>query len=159
MSDIVVGVVLDGALVTLIAPVAILGAAGRIIKTPGVIGSLQRLSASLPAAMFERSPAGLKPYSVGQRLGGFAIKGLEYSLAGIACGLVGQSLANGLIMAQRAIGGGADVHEDLPPIFKTSLVWGLFMGVSSNSRYQVRDPFSPDGGALRAVLMCARFLG
>lgn len=26
----------------------------------------------------------------------------------------------------------------MPPLFKTALVWGLFMGVSSNLRYQVR---------------------
>ncbi len=25
----------------------------------------------------------------------------------------------------------------VPPLFKTALVWGLFMGVSSNLRYQV----------------------
>lgn len=25
----------------------------------------------------------------------------------------------------------------MPPLFKTALVWGLFMGVSSNLRYQV----------------------
>lgn len=26
----------------------------------------------------------------------------------------------------------------VPPLVKTALVWGLFMGVSSNLRYQVR---------------------
>jgi hypothetical protein len=33
-------------------------------------------------------------------------------------------------------------HEDdvpVPPLFKTALVWGLFMGVSSNIRYQVNQ--------------------
>jgi hypothetical protein len=25
----------------------------------------------------------------------------------------------------------------VPPLFKTALVWGLFMGVSSNTRYQI----------------------
>lgn len=137
VSDIVVGVVLDGALVSLIAPVAVLGAAGRIIKTPGVIGSLQRLSASLPSAFFEKNVPGLREYSVGQRFQGFFIKGLEYSLAGIACGLVGQGAANGMIMLQRKLAGGATgAAEDLPPVFETALVWGAFMGVSSNSRYQ-----------------------
>lgn len=28
----------------------------------------------------------------------------------------------------------------VPPLFKTALVWGLFMGVSSNVRYQVGQP-------------------
>ncbi len=31
----------------------------------------------------------------------------------------------------------------VPPLFKTALVWGLFMGVSSNTRYQVRCPAVP----------------
>jgi hypothetical protein len=34
--------------------------------------------------------------------------------------------------------GGAEEHDaPMPPVLKTALVWGLFMGVSSNLRYQV----------------------
>lgn len=33
---------------------------------------------------------------------------------------------------------GTSEHDvAVPPLFKTALVWGLFMGVSSNLRYQV----------------------
>lgn len=34
--------------------------------------------------------------------------------------------------------GTAENAVAVPPLFKTALVWGLFMGVSANLRYQVR---------------------
>ncbi len=40
---------------------------------------------------------GVKVYSVGQRFGCIIVKFLEYSLAGISCGLVGQGVCNGLM--------------------------------------------------------------
>ena len=94
----------------------------------------------------------------------------EYSLAGMGCGLVGQSAANGLMAAKREFserraasaekaGGGKErqqkrpavVHLTPPPVGMTALTWGLFMGVSSNVRYQIVY------GLERAVDMTVRF--
>lgn len=38
---------------------------------------------------------------------------------------------------RRQIHGEKEDDVAVPPLFKTALVWGLFMGVSSNLRYQV----------------------
>ena len=49
--------------------------------------------------------------------------------------------------------GTAENAVAVPPLFKTALVWGLFMGVSSNLRYQVRGGVNSRmcGGVERTV--------
>lgn len=39
---------------------------------------------------------------------------------------------------RRQMHGASEDDVPVPPLLKTALVWGLFMGVSSNLRYQVR---------------------
>ena len=64
--------------------------------------------------------------------------GLEYSLAGMICGFIGQGVANTLMLARRHYAGGAGEGDvPVPPLVRTSLVWGMFMGLSSNIRYQI----------------------
>ena len=83
----------------------------------------------------------------------------------LACGLVGQSMANTTMIAKRAytkskqaggeaMEGGSDAADGVadvlgselpaaldevpvPPLFRTACVWALFMGLSSNTRYQI----------------------
>lgn len=135
MSDIVVGIVLDAVLVTLLAPRAVVGAHRKSQSMTGILGKLKRLSDKVPSAVFAKSQPGMAPYTVGDRALGFVVKGLEYALAGTLCGLIGQGATNGIIMAKRALLG--EEQGEMPDIVKTSLVWGLFMGVSSNYRYQI----------------------
>ena len=204
LSDLLVGIVLDVALVTLLAPVAAAGApaAGKaamaaqtaLAKTKGVAGVSQRLaawSATLPAAVFERSIPGVREYSLGLRAQAFLFKGIQvrmpfaaharltrphahthmhtcthprvgahahthiltlpllplpsrvfffgaqYGAVGFVCGLAGQSLANAAILAKRSVLGASAASVAVPPLFRTGCVWALFMGVSSNTRYQL----------------------
>ena len=96
----------------------------------------QRLCDKAPAAFFEKSIPGERTFGALSRFGCLGVKFLEYSLGGMVCGLVGQSIANGAMMARRAHNPDGDYTVDPPPILKTALVWGLFMGASSNLRYQ-----------------------
>ena len=132
LSDLLVGLVLDVVLVSLLAPVAVKGR-GR----PKQTGWLKRRLAALPSAVFEAStPA--RPYSTAARVGCLGVKAVEYGVAGTICGILGQGLANGLMQVKRRCQGGArDGDVELPPVVGTGLVWGLFMGVSSNVRYQI----------------------
>jgi uncharacterized protein YmfQ (DUF2313 family) len=57
--------------------------------------------------------------------------------AGIVCGFIGQGIANSLMRLKRHYGTTSEHDVAVPPLMRTALVWGLFMGVSSNSRYQV----------------------
>lgn len=162
LSDLVVGCVLDVVLVTLMAPAAQIGRGKRAsasavapsnFLSSKVVEPLRRAAARVPSAVLEANVPGSKPYTASQRAGCLAVKFGEYSLAGMGCGLVGQSVANAMMAAKRALSErnkGRDpnskgkknkqpeiVHLTPPPVGMTALTWGLFMGVSSNVRYQI----------------------
>ncbi|GIL81612.1 hypothetical protein Vretimale_1224 [Volvox reticuliferus] len=134
LSDLLVGLVLDVVLVSLMAPAAVLGGVSRAAMTNS---PLKKWLATIPSAVFEASVPGVKTYSLAQRVACLGVKFLEYSLAGICCGLIGQGLANSLMTLRRQMHGTKEEDVPVPPLFKTALVWGLFMGVSSNTRYQI----------------------
>jgi hypothetical protein len=131
LSDMAVGLVMDVVLVSLLAPVAVAGRK-RVVPT----GRLRQWSANLPSAMFEKSRPDRK-YTVNDRLGCYVARGLEYALAGMACGLVGQGIASGLMTMKRQYLGATEEDVEVPPVVKSALVWGLFMGASANTRYQI----------------------
>lgn len=130
LSDMLVGLVMDVVLVSLLAPVAV---AGRKRSVP--TGKLRQWSSQLPSAVFEKSVD--KKYTVGDRVGCYIARGLEYALAGIACGFVGQGIASGLMTAKRQYLGSKEGDVEVPPVFESALVWGAFMGLSANTRYQI----------------------
>lgn len=94
LSDMIVGLVLDVALVSLLAPVAIVGAKPLSASKTG----LSKYIARLPNAMFEANVKGIREYTLSQRIISFFYKGLQYSVVGSACGLIGQGLANSFMM-------------------------------------------------------------
>ncbi len=62
---------------------------------PAAAAGVKKLLARLPSAVFERS--GVRKFTALDRLGCYLIRGAEYSLAGIACGFVGQGAASGMM--------------------------------------------------------------
>jgi len=90
----IVGLVLDVALVSLLAPVAIIGARPASATKRGV----QKYIARLPNAIFEANVKGVREYTLTQRVVSFFYKGLQYSIVGFACGLGGQALANSFML-------------------------------------------------------------
>ena len=62
--------------------------------------ALTKMLAKIPSAVFAPSVAGQASYSLAQRLSCLLIKFCEYSLAGMACGLVGQAIANAAMEAK-----------------------------------------------------------
>ncbi|CAI0471184.1 unnamed protein product [Linum tenue] len=62
--------------------------------------------------------------------------GVVYGAVGFSCGIVGQGIANLIMTAKRSI---KKSEEDVPvpPLVKSAALWGVFMAVSSNTRYQV----------------------
>ena len=130
LSDMLVGLVMDVVLVSLLAPVAVPGK-----KRPMPSGKLRQWSSQLPSAVFEKSVD--KKYTVGDRVGCYVARGLEYALAGMACGFVGQGIASGLMTMKRQYLGSKEGDVEVPPVFESALVWGAFMGLSANTRYQI----------------------
>ncbi|KAL3530438.1 hypothetical protein ACH5RR_009760 [Cinchona calisaya] len=131
-ADLLVGVVVDIALVGMLAPYARIGK--RSISS-GLLGRLQLATASLPSSVFEAERPGCK-FSVQQRIASYFYKGVLYGAVGFGCGLIGQGIANLIMTAKRNI---KKSEEDIPvpPLVKSAALWGVFLAVSSNTRYQI----------------------
>ncbi|KAL5728211.1 hypothetical protein ACHQM5_001323 [Ranunculus cassubicifolius] len=96
-ADLLVGVVVDIALVGLLAPCVRFG---QPSISKGFLGSIQRSSLALPNSVFEAETPGCR-YSVQQRIATYFYKGVLYGSIGFGCGLIGQGIANAIMTAKR----------------------------------------------------------
>ncbi|KAL6639581.1 hypothetical protein ACP70R_023311 [Stipagrostis hirtigluma subsp. patula] len=131
-ADMLVGVVVNVALVGMLAPYARFG--GRS-ASEGLLGRVRHAYDALPSSVFEAERPGYR-FSVQQRIGTYFFKGILYASVGFFCGLVGQGIANLIMTAKRSVKK-SDDDVPVPPLLKTSALWGAFLGVSSNTRYQI----------------------
>ncbi|XP_043719309.1 protein RETICULATA, chloroplastic-like [Telopea speciosissima] len=131
-ADLLVGVVVDIALVAMLAPYARFG---QPTASKGLLGHLQRASGALPSSVFEAERPGCR-FTIQQRIATYFYKGVLYGAVGFTCGIIGQGIANLIMTAKRSI---KKSEEDIPvpPLVKSAVLWGIFLGVSSNTRYQI----------------------
>ncbi|KAL5580222.1 hypothetical protein UlMin_012664 [Ulmus minor] len=131
-ADLLVGVVVDIALVGMLAPYARIG---QTSVSKGLFGRLQQASRALPSSVFEAERPGCR-FTAKQRVATYFYKGVLYGSVGFGCGLIGQGIANMIMNAKRSI---RKSEEDIPvpPLFQSAALWGVFLGVSSNTRYQI----------------------
>lgn len=67
----------------------------RALCVPAIITTVCTPSVPLnPSPSPPLASPGVRSYSLGQRLACLGVKFLEYSLAGIVCGFIGQGIAN-----------------------------------------------------------------
>ncbi|GKV10059.1 hypothetical protein SLEP1_g21478 [Rubroshorea leprosula] len=132
VADLLVGVVVNIALVGMLAPYVRFG---QPSASKGFLGRMQHAYAALPSSVFEAERPGCR-YSVGQRIATYFYKGILYGSVGFACGIIGQGIANMIMTAKRSI---KKSEEDIPvpPLVKSAVLWGVFLAVSSNTRYQI----------------------
>ncbi|KAL6520949.1 hypothetical protein OROGR_017518 [Orobanche gracilis] len=131
-ADLLVGVVVNVALVGMLAPYARIG---RPSSSRGFAGRMLRAYGALPSSVFEAERPGSR-FSVNQRIATYFFKGILYGLVGFGCGIVGQGIANLIMTAKRSIKKSKD-DIPVPPLIKSAALWGVFLAVSSNTRYQV----------------------
>ncbi|XP_057457723.1 protein RETICULATA-RELATED 1, chloroplastic [Lotus japonicus] len=131
-ADLLVGVAVDIALVGLLAPYARIG---KPSVSKGLLGRFQHACAALPSSVFEAQRPGCK-FSVKQRIATYFYKGALYGSVGFGCGIIGQGIANAIMNAKRSI---SKSEEDIPipPLLQSAALWGFFLAVSSNTRYQI----------------------
>ncbi|XP_072997915.1 protein RETICULATA, chloroplastic-like [Typha latifolia] len=131
-ADLLVGIVVNIALVGMLAPYARFGQASA---SKGLLGRIRHAYGALPSSVFEAERPGCR-YSVRQRIGTYFFKGVLYGSVGFMCGLVGQGIANMIMTAKRSV---KKSEEDIPvpPLIKSAALWGVFLAVSSNTRYQI----------------------
>ncbi|XP_027342887.1 protein RETICULATA-RELATED 1, chloroplastic [Abrus precatorius] len=131
-ADLLVGVVVDIALVGLLAPYARIG---KPSLSKGLLGRIQHACAALPSSVFEAERPGCK-FSVKQRIATYFYKGALYGSVGFGCGIIGQGIANMIMNAKRSIRKSED-DIPVPPLLQSAALWGFFLAVSSNTRYQI----------------------
>ncbi|CAK8535329.1 unnamed protein product [Lathyrus sativus] len=131
-ADLLVGVVVDIALVGMLAPYARIG---KPALSKGLLGRIQHACAALPSSVFEAERPGCK-FSAMQRVATYFYKGALYGSVGFGCGIVGQGIANMIMNAKRSISKSED-DIPIPPLLQSAALWGFFLAVSSNTRYQI----------------------
>ncbi|GJY06589.1 reticulata-related protein 1, chloroplastic [Tanacetum coccineum] len=177
-ADLLVGIVVDVALVGMLAPYARIGK--RSLGSGGLFTGLKNSFAALPCSfflfildfhinlnhvgcavslnskdqgeLFQRS-SGLLHFLQGSLvwLGWIWLwsywprnckydyerqKGLLYGWVGFGCGLTGQGIANMIMNAKRRMHA-SERDVRVPPLVQSAVLWGVFIAVSSNARYQV----------------------
>ncbi|KAA3464900.1 protein RETICULATA, chloroplastic-like [Gossypium australe] len=151
VADLLVGVVVNIALVGMLAPYARIG---QPSISKGFLGGIQNAYNALPSrfsmmflfyyvllifavlySVFEAERPGCR-FTVNQRIGTYFYKGVLYGTVGFACGIIGQGIANLIMTAKRSM---KKSEEDIPvpPLIKSAALWGVFLAVSSNTRYQI----------------------
>ncbi|CAM6128553.1 unnamed protein product [Calypogeia fissa] len=134
LSDLSVGIVLDVALVGLLAPFVKFGAVST--TAGGTRARLSRAIQALPSSIFEAQRPG-RVFSLQQRIATLFYKAGQYGVAGFLCGTVGQGLASGVMTLKRKLRKTEEEEVAVPSIVKSAALWAVFMGVSSNTRYQI----------------------
>ncbi|RID80910.1 hypothetical protein BRARA_A03534 [Brassica rapa] len=122
-STLVVGSILNFMLMYLLAPTS---------ATAGVSQRLPGIFRNCPSGhMFEQGG-----FTVMNRFGTLVYKGMVFATVGLAAGLVGTAISNGLIMLRKKMDPGFETPNKPPPTVLNSLTWATHMGVSANVRYQ-----------------------
>ncbi|KAL6903717.1 hypothetical protein ACP4OV_004530 [Aristida adscensionis] len=131
-ADLLVGIAVDIALVGMLAPYARFG---KPSASTGLFGRFSRMAGSLPSSVFEAERPGCR-FTVQQRIGTYFYKGVLYGSVGFVCGIIGQGIANMIMTAKRSVKK-SDEDIPVPPLIKSAALWGVFLAVSSNTRYQI----------------------
>ncbi|KAG0481758.1 hypothetical protein HPP92_012616 [Vanilla planifolia] len=131
-ADLLVGLVVNVALVGMLAPHARFG---QPSASKSLFGRMAQAYGALPSSVFEAERPRCR-YSVQQRIATYIYKGLLYGSVGFACGIVGQGIANMIMTAKRSLKKSED-DIPVPPLLKSAVLWGVFLAVSSNTRYQI----------------------
>ncbi|KAH1033689.1 hypothetical protein J1N35_045863 [Gossypium stocksii] len=134
LADVLVGLVIDVALVGMLAPYARFSQQSAASR--GLFGSLQQACSALPSSVFEAERPGCT-FSAKQRTATFFYKGVLYGSVGFGCGLVGQGIANLVMTTKRRIRKSDEDNIPVPPLLRTASLWGVFLAVSANARYQI----------------------
>ncbi|GMP88674.1 hypothetical protein CsSME_00040572 [Camellia sinensis var. sinensis] len=96
-ADLLVGMVVDIALVSMLAPYTRIG---KPSTSSGFFGRFNRACGALPSSVFEAERPGCK-FSMKQRIATYFYKGILYGSVGFGCGLIGQGIANLIMTAKR----------------------------------------------------------
>lgn len=138
VTDTLRGVVVDFFTVWLPAPTLSFLSNVDDIGEPGSIGALKGLLGSIPDNAFQKTLPG-KDWNLNHRIASVLVGG--FKLAGVGfISSIGAVASSNILYAMRKVLNPNFATKQLnkrPPILKTALVYGSFLGTSANLRYQV----------------------
>ncbi|KZV53406.1 hypothetical protein F511_10192, partial [Dorcoceras hygrometricum] len=137
-ADLLVGVVVNIALVGMLAPYARIG---QPYVSQGYFGRMKGAYGALPSSVFEAERPGLT-FTINQRIATYFYKGILYGLVGFGCGIIGQGIANLIMTAKRSIRK-SDDDIPVPPLLKSAALWGKKrLSTSLRDDLDVKKPFA-----------------
>ncbi|GJD08563.1 protein reticulata-related 4, chloroplastic [Galdieria sulphuraria] len=76
-------------------------------------------------------------YTLGQRMISYFYKVGQLSMTGFCCSFIGVALTNSIIMIRKALDPSFTPENQMSNVLTTSAAYGLFLGVSAGTRYQL----------------------
>lgn len=141
-ANVLMALLADFALVYFPAPSVSLGGAARASASAGpssgaaiagVRGWIARAAGGLPSNVFQTDRA----YSMQQRLACYVYKVAQLFVVGTACAAAGVSVTNALIAVRQRLEPSFKPQNVKSNVLFTSAMYGVFLGLSSGSRYQL----------------------
>lgn len=138
ITDTVRGVVVDFFTVWLPAPTLSFLSYADETSAPDGIDALKGLLGSIPDNAFQRNLAG-KDWDLNHRIASVVVGGLKLSSVGFISSIGAVASSNLLFLIRRFLNPAMVTNEQRKrsPILKTAVVYGSFLGLSANLRYQI----------------------
>lgn len=135
VANVLMALVADYMLVYVAAPTVVFNATRA--RKLGVFKRLFPSMRSFPKNAFQKVPMGMAPFTPLQRLGAISINGTKLFGIGAFASFVGVEITNTLIRTREKLAPDAPPSSHKPQdVVGTSLLYGAYMGISSNLRYQ-----------------------
>ncbi|GJQ12858.1 hypothetical protein GpartN1_g4649.t1 [Galdieria partita] len=127
-ANVVMAFLADFALVYFPAPVVSLS--GSHISHSSWIANFAK---DLPGSVFQVG----HNYTLAQRVVSYFYKVGQLSMTGFCCSFIGVALTNSIIMVRKALDPSFTPENQMSNVLTTSAAYGLFLGVSAGTRYQL----------------------
>lgn len=138
LANLLMALVADWMLVYLPAPTMVFSAArarsgGRLASALPFQGFLR----TLPKNAFQKVPSMMTPFTVTQRIGALAYNGTKLLGVGCFASFIGVAMTNVLTEVRHRMNPEKEKLNKAQNVLSTSLLYGAYMGINSNVRYQM----------------------
>lgn len=142
ITDTLRGTVVDFFTVWLPAPTLSFLSYSDEMSTPDGIDAIKGLLGSIPDNAFQKNLAG-KDWNLSHRVASVFFGGVKLASVGFISSIGAVAGSNTLYAVRKFLNPAliANQQTKRSPLFKTALVYGCFLGISANLRYQVNPKF------------------
>jgi hypothetical protein len=133
-ANVVMALLADFALVYFPAPSVRLNPTAVTKSMFGALGTrVSRITQGMPSNIFQVD----RPFTMQQRVACYLFKASQLFVTGTACAAIGVSITNALISVRQMLDPQFVPQNPKSDILFTSVMYGLFLGISSSTRYQL----------------------